>query len=702
MDFETLRQGNFSQLGQAITAWNGVVEKLATLEKDARDDLKAKADKADWAGVNATVSREFITKTAGEFSDAHTQAKTIHDILNDTRDELVDYKEQLDQALERGRKKNLTVARTGGGGFTVTMLIHPDRAAKGHEVPDHSPQDAEHLRDDVQRILNRATESDTTAATVLRAIVDQAEVGFSGASYSDRDTAIDALRKAEEAAKLIKEKGDEMSPEEFQKLNGLLSSFKNDPLFQEKFATQLGPKATLEFWADLSSPDSPNDLTRTQLNQLGEFQKNLGHVLGGATQSDSPAMRQWENDMLKLSGERYNTRQGDIWGFQIMSNLMRTGDYDDQFLNKYGNELVAKEKEMRLPDHFWNQQPKPKLNFIGDEEFGRDPMTGFLTALANSPDASTDFFNSKEPQDNAQWVLKDRPYFDDSPLHDGPNEAKDAAGKAMFAAVSGVSDPEAPGTKYEEHTPEQREAMKRSLGILASTGNDFPPEMRDSMAYAMGNHGDWVHEAMRSPLVPRELDAGQLMEVSKQISRNRDDYETLTQVMHQAIVTDILTRNEHLDSPTEIAHPEDTLDSAGRTIGFLEEARYQATNTDKGEALADASWKKMGRYHIVGGLLGPWHPLGDAVQRGVDVITTKMLEDEQNRINDSATADHTKTYANRCLELQSLADIWYRENKDWAEDPAHEGFSKNQGIYAQIEGSANDGNKKAEGVKGIQ
>ncbi|MEV8454224.1 hypothetical protein AB0467_16025 [Streptomyces sp. NPDC052095] len=693
MDLETLRQGDFSQLGQAITAWNGVVSKLETLESDARDDLKAKADKANWAGLNATVSREFITKTAGEFSDAHTQAKTIHDILKDTHGELVSYKEQLDQALERGRKRNLTVTQTGGGGFTVTMLIHPDRAAKGHDVPDHSPQDAEHLRDDVQRILNRATESDTTAATVLRAIVDQAEVGFSGASYSDRDTAIDAVRKAEEAAELIKDKGDEMSPEEFQKLNGLLSSYKNDPLFQEEFATQLGPKATLEFWADLSSPDSPNDLTRTQLNQLGDFQKNLGDVLGGATQSDSPAMRQWENNMVKLAGERYRTHQGDVWGFQVLSNLMRTGDYDDQFLNKYGDSLVAKEKEMRLPDHYWNQPPKPKLNFIGDEEFGRDPMTGFLTALSNSPDASTDFFNSKEPQDNAQWVLKDRPYFDDTSLTDGPNPAQDAAGKAMFAAVSGATDPENPGTKFEEHTPEQREAMKRSLGILASTGNDFPPEMRDSMAYAMGNHGDWVHKAMSSPLGEHELDAGQLMEVSKQISRNRDDYQTLNQAMHQSVVADILT---------EKAHPEDSIDRAGRTIGFLEEARYQATNTDKGEALADASWKKTWRYHIVGGLLGPWHPLGDAVQRGVDVITAQMLEDEQNRINDQATSDHTKTYANRNKELQSLADLWYRENKDWAEDPTHEGFSKDHGVYKQIEESANDGNKKAEGVAGIQ
>jgi hypothetical protein len=692
MNLETLRQASFTQLNQAITAWKGVVDKLKTLETDARDDLKAKADKANWAGANATVSREFVTKTAGEFGDAHTEATSIYNILKDTRDELESYKQQLDEALERGRKKNLTVTSTGGGGFTVTMILHPDRAAKGHEVPDHSPQDAEHLRDDVQRILNRATESDSTAATVLRALVDQAEYGFSGASYGDRDSAIEAVRKAEEAAKLIKEHGDEMTPEQFQKLNGLLSSYKNDPLFQEKFATQVGPKGMLEFWADLSSPDNPNELTRTQLNQLGEFQKNLGTVLGGATQSDSPAMRQWENDMLRLSGERYQTRSGTVWGYQVMSNLMRTGDYDDQFLTRYGNDLVAKEKEMRLPDKFWNAPPMPKLNFIGDTEFGRDPMTGFLTALANSPDASTDFFNAKEPQDNAQWVLKDRPYFDDSPLDDGPNEAKDAAGKAMFAAVSGVTDPES-GAKFAEHTPEQREAMKRSLAIMASTGNDFPPEMRDSMAYAMGNHGDWVHKAMSSPLVEHELDSGQLMEVSKQISRNRDDYQTLTQVMHQSMVADILT---------EKAHPEDSLDRAGRTVGFLEEARYQATNTAKGDALADASWEKSWRYHIVGGLLTPWHPAGDAVQRGVDLITAKMLEDEQNRINNQATADHTETYANRRRELQSLADVWYQQNKDWAEDPTHEGYSKNQGAYSQIEGSANDGNKKAEGVAGIQ
>ncbi|MFG3407549.1 hypothetical protein [Streptomyces sp. NPDC048142] len=706
MDLETLRHGNFSQLNEAITAWKGVVDKLKVLEGDARDGLKAKADKASWAGVNATVSREFITKTVGEFGDAHTQATTIHNILKDTRDELVEYKGELDQALERGRKKNITVVPTGNGGFTVTMLIHPDRAAKGTEVADHSQQDVDHLRDDVQRILNRATESDTSAAKVLKAIADQADLGFSGAQYKDRDSAADALKKAEEAAKVIKEKGDEMSAAEFQKLNATLGAYKNDPLFQEKFATTLGAKGTLDFWADLTDVSTTNDLARTQLNQLGDFQKNLSLTLAGATQSDSPAMRAWENDMVKSAGERYQTRGSQVWGYQLMSNLMRVGDYDDQFLNKYGNSLVETEKKMKVPGNYWSGATggpnMPKMNFMGDEEFGRDPMTGFMTALSNSPDASTAFFNAEEPQDNAKWVLKERASFDDTPLDDGPNPALEATGKAMFAAVSGVSDPDADGVKFGEHTPEQSEAMKRSLAFLAQTENDFPAEMRDDMARAMGNHGEAVHKSMSDPLGSKGLDSGQLMEVSKQISRNKDTYGLLTEQMNIAILGDIHTEAAKTDP--EENNPEDSLKKAGRTVGFLEEARYQATNDKKDGDLTDASWKKAWTYHLVGGVLTPLGggALGDPLQRGVDVITTAWLQDKNNEINNTATNNHQDTYGKRNEQLRAIADQWYEVNEDWAKDPSHEGYSEGYGVYDTIGAAANDGNDKAEGIVGDQ
>ncbi|MFF6907321.1 hypothetical protein ACFY9Q_15400 [Streptomyces sp. NPDC012389] len=691
MDLETLRHGNFAQLNEAITAWKGVVDKLKALDTDARDDLKAKADKANWAGLNATVSREFITKTAGEFSDAHTQATTIHNILKDTRDELVEYKTELDQALERGRKKNITVVPTGNGGFTVTMVVHPDRAAKGTQVADHSQQDVDHLRDDVQRILNRATESDTSAAKVLKAIADQAEVGFSGAQYKDRDSAADALKKAEEAAKLIKDKGDEMTPEEFRNLNSTLGAYKNDPLFQEKFATTLGPKGVLEFWADLTEVSSPDDLARTQLNQLGDFQKNLGLTLAGATQSDSPAMRAWENDMVKFAGERYQTRGSQVWGFQLMSNLMRVGDYDDSFLNKYGNALVETEKKMKLPGNFWSGgvggPNMPKMNFMSDEDFGRDPMTGFMTALANSPDASTEFFNTKEPQDNAEWVLKERKSFDDTPLDDGPNPALEATGKAMFAAVSGISDPEAGGATFVEHTEAHREALKRSLGFLAETGDDFPPELRRDMAWALGNHGETVHKVMSDPLGSSVMDEDQLLEVTKQISRNKDSYALLNEQMNYAILADINLNKEH---------PEDTLRDAGRTVGFLEQARQLTINTDESKDLRDTSWDQRWGYHVVGAIANQFG--GDIAQRGVDAITAAWAEEEGNRIGEKATDDRKANHEERNLQLRAIADHWYAENSEWAEN--EKDFSKDRGVYTQIRDAADHGNHKADGVGG--
>ncbi|GHI04449.1 hypothetical protein AQI88_37550 [Streptomyces cellostaticus] len=121
-----LRHGNFSQLGEAITDWEEMTKKLATLKEDAQNHLKSRADKANWAGVNAQVSREFIDKTAREFADAHTQADSITKILKDTRGELVDYRTQLTEAIARAENKNLTVVDTGHGTFTVMGNTRPD------------------------------------------------------------------------------------------------------------------------------------------------------------------------------------------------------------------------------------------------------------------------------------------------------------------------------------------------------------------------------------------------------------------------------------------------------------------------------------------------------------------------------------------------------------------------------------------------
>ncbi|WP_328719078.1 hypothetical protein OHT52_05915 [Streptomyces sp. NBC_00247] len=120
MDLDALRFGNFSALDSAVSDWERQVKNLKALQDEAQDGLKATAVKADWAGLNANVTRDFVTKTAAEFTDAHTQASSIAAILGDTRDELVSYRGQLVAAIERGVAKNLTVRDTGKGTFPST------------------------------------------------------------------------------------------------------------------------------------------------------------------------------------------------------------------------------------------------------------------------------------------------------------------------------------------------------------------------------------------------------------------------------------------------------------------------------------------------------------------------------------------------------------------------------------------------------
>ncbi|MEW1720765.1 hypothetical protein [Streptomyces sp. NPDC093109] len=693
MNMDELLHGNFATLDTNINDWSTVITNLKSLEKQAREDLKAKADKANWAGENATVTREFVDRTVGEFADAVTEATSIYNILKDTRDELVGFRDDLKSKIELARRKNITVTSTADGGFTVTMLIHPDRAAKGTEVPSHSQQDVDYLRDDVQLILSRATESDTTAAQVLRALVDQAEQGFANGVYGDRESAVEALEKAEDIAQIIKKKGDDMTPEEFDKVNSTLAAYANDPLFQERFARTLGPRGVLDFWADLADPSDGGALQHTRFNQYGELQKNLSLTLAGATQIDSPKMQEWKEDMLKLSGERIQTRGTTVYGFQIMSNLMRVGDYDDQFLNKYGDSLVAQEKKMKLPGNFWTGATggpmMPRMNFMGDGDgdFGRDPMTGFMMALTNSPDAAADFFSSTDPQDNAEWVLKDRRSFNDGPQN-GPNPALEATGNAMFAAVSGISDPDADGAKFVEHTERNREVLERSVKILAETGNDFPAEMRRSMALALGNHGDTVHKAMSAPLDSAAFKSDDLREISKQISRNQESYKILNEQMNYAINAEINTEKDR---------PEDSLRNAGRTIGFLEQAREATINDEEDNDIRDISWNQRWIYHSIGGVITPFSDMG---QRGIDVITAAWAQDQSDNVAAESAGERRKNYDARNEQLKTIAERWYEENAEWADKTT--GYSRDTGIYAQIRNEADHGNVKADKSGGVR
>ncbi|MEV0736251.1 hypothetical protein AB0I51_09815 [Streptomyces sp. NPDC050549] len=461
MDLDTLRYGDFQQLGQAITDWQQMTKQLADLKKDAEDNLKAKADKADWAGLNATVTREFVDKTAAEFADAHTQADSITKILSDTHGELVSYQIQLNNAVDRCAKKHLTVMDTGDGTFVVTQNTRPDWASDPSGKTDAtSQQDIDALRTEIEHILSKATESDSSAAKVLQLLVDQAEYGFSDAAYTDRDSAAKAVAAAGRLAKILAKDPGDVTNTELDELNTALAQYKNDPLFAEKFATDVGPKRTMEFYASLvddaqfavnpRSREGLSDAQKERMKLVEGFEKQLGMTLATASHSDSDKMQTWKSDAINLGGQNVRPNgENPVYGFQVMSNLMRNGEYRTDFLHGYGDHLIAYEKSHTSDEYGglqrrvtredvlpWDHSGQWEQLHYGDaNDAGRDPMTGFMEGLGHNSDASTQFFNEG---DNFDYLADKREWPEDYVgEHAKTIAGYDSLGHALESATTG-------------------------------------------------------------------------------------------------------------------------------------------------------------------------------------------------------------------------------------------------------------------------
>ncbi|MFI8950814.1 hypothetical protein ACIGO6_30370 [Streptomyces sp. NPDC053750] len=663
MELEALRDANFKLIDDAVTDWSTLVDNLADMAEDAEKQLHQGANKADWAGVNAKVSKEFIGKTAGEFADAHTQARSIHRILNDTVGELKGYHQQLLDALEGGRKKNLTVIAYEGG-FTVTTNVPPEARSK---MDQDNKGDITALRDEIQGILNKATESDNSAKTVLQAIADQSKLGFADADYADRDSAVEAVKKADELAALAKKNPDDLSVKDFDRLNAGLKKYAGDDLFAERFATALGPKKTLEFWTGISDPQRGNwDLGRERLEQFDDLQRSLGMTLANATQSDSTAMTDWKRTMIDIGDKPLYGDRGGPMGFQVMSNLMRTGDYDDRFLTDYGTKLMATERKLTGNGEHRNLAwgpggMNPVLNRIGDDS-GSDPLTGYLKGLSNSPDAATDFFNqqfvSKDDPDNPferdtdddgkngkvslsnfQYLFEERDWPQErnlkgEDLHTGQNNLA----LALEAATTGHPAGEMPTVDTPAHNDGQAKLMQNLVSSVADdpsrlTKNGY---MSDSMGQIAAEYMPDIHRALHpgvegeDKLFPVAGTAAQLSETDTtrflySVGRNPEGYAAVNLGQHSYTTSLMQYHFQHPDaylndqSFSQEENLKKTIEDIARVGGEVE-GTIGAGRAYEGEI---EGGKKDADYNSVIEKIGTWG--GTAVGIGVGLGTAPFV-----------------------------------------------------------------------------
>ncbi|MER6344198.1 hypothetical protein ACWC10_07305 [Streptomyces sp. NPDC001595] len=688
MDLDTLRDADFKLLDDAVKDWSTLVKHLETLKKDAEDELHQAANKADWAGVNAQVSKEFIGKTAGEFSDAHTQATTIHKILDDTRGELKGFHQQLVDAIEGGRKKNLTVIGYEGG-FTVTTNVPPEgRAAQDKD----NQSDITALRDELQKILDKASESDNSAKTVLMAIADQSKLGFSDASYKDRDSAAEAVKQADRLAALAKKDLNDLTTKEFDELTAGLKKYGNDDLFAERFATTLGPQKTLEFWSEVNDPYGKGnfDLHRERRDQLDDLQRNLGMTLANATQSDSVAMTEWKRTMIDNADQPIYGTKGGPMGFQVMSNLMRTGDYDDQFLKEYGTKLMATERKLtgngEHANTAWQHQMAsgPRLNHIG-EDSGADPLTGYLKGLSNSPAAATEFFNqeyiSKNDPDNPferdsddendykgkvtlsnfQYLFEEREWPQESDskgddLHTGQNNLA----LALEAATTGHPAGELPTPDTPAHNSDQarlfnaivtsvaddpgrltdHEYMSDSVGQIAS---EYLPDINRATTDVSRDSKTWEDIERLYPLqgADAKLNHPDVTKFLFAVGQNDEGYAAvevgqeayMSKLMEHHLNPDLPANQKYSDTKTTVEYFAERSGEISGTLGLARQEAIGQPGSDEDKAF-DHSIAQ--RKNLISGAVGtvvgvgtsfvatPW--VGAAVGGGAGTVTSMVLE----------------------------------------------------------------------------
>lgn len=727
-ELENLRLG---KLKKAAEQWKQMADKLDKIANGGGDggasatSLATKAKSAEWKGENATKMKAFVTKATGEFDDLVTSARSVHTVLDGACTDFKKHKEDLKAAVARAATKNVLIDSKGVA-----------RPSGCYVDPDDEPTQAEidTAAEEVGEVLKAAARTDTKAAGALRYLA-KSKYDFREKGFSNFDGSVQVILDAAEYERLARQDPEKTSNKDLERLVALGKKYQRNEIFAEQVATELKPRGSLEFYAGLADKDNFGEHDpEKRMELLADLEKTYGTTLATATQSDSTAMEKWERQVIALGGKEVGEGGGSgvrVYGFQAMSNLMRHGKYETDFLTKYGDELIEFEKKntgdvtdpgprRRVRENVlpWDENPlyaRNNLMHFGDEnDAGTDPMTGYMKALSHNPDASTQFFD--DGKDRMTYLLDERPDYNDvwrdgfgegRDDYDGPSARMNATGDALFAATSGMT-PGADSPPEGPHSEAQRQIMKDAINVLGPQGDDMPSELRDSMAKVMTNQGDIVHEAMSHVKVSGSpLDQDNLMAVTKQVSRDPDTYEILSNGMNYAMVADF---HSETDFPDDKKHPEDSLNRAGYTLGFMEEARHQAIGDWSKEELTEAGWKRKAfdSAALVGSEYIPGIPVGKEGKIGIGTplfagataASQAWYEGEQNRIFEEANKDYVTTYKARQGQVESLADEWYKVNKGWAEGET--GFSPGRGIYEQVDSAANDGNKRFEGGTGDQ
>ncbi|MFJ9814019.1 hypothetical protein ACIRU3_01865 [Streptomyces sp. NPDC101151] len=630
---------DLSALTAAAERWDGTAGEFAKQERAYRRDVYGISLGVAWTGMSAEAAHGRFDVTLKEFRYAQTEAKAIASLLRDAHAQFVELKGRLTAVRREAMAAGMRVSDRG--------LVCVDE----HHAGD-SPTDADlrSWQDRIDKAVRDMTDADTGVQIALTAAVVDSDPlvggrGFNGRAMGDVEK-YEALEAEGALEKLSR--GGHLSRRELAELERVFRDNSEDEAFSRTLLDDLGTRGTIRLTNEL------NDLIHVRggaaAHTYSTIESGLADTLATATRdTDSPWYQDWRASMRQAGTEHCATdAQGErldkAVGYQSLVTLMGKGHgYAPEMLEDLTDDMIRAERQ-----HPGIWQLKGEYAGKRGGWFANDPVDGMLGIMSHEPSTAAHYLGSDA---HMKYLMQERDWK--VTLHNqGTSKAGTYAagldgddragfGAALQAAATGI-DPADKHAHYVGHRHANDVVFKLALGYLADRGDDFPPSLRQPMAGILVNHGATVHASMSEIDIEHSpLQQDQLFEVVKQVSKDKEAYGTLNGGLNQAMVANI--HGDHSKSA-------DSLTRAGRTVGFLEEARIQAAGSPKSaEFETKPFFDKAISYIPV---------VNDDVQAGFDYVTDQWLADEQKRLDNQQSDDNIKAYSARNGQLMALAKEW--------------------------------------------
>ncbi|MFD3501807.1 hypothetical protein ACFWWT_33105 [Streptomyces sp. NPDC058676] len=743
-----LTEVDLGALGTAVSDWKGTVDGLKALAENAQKGMQAKADRARWAGVNASVTREFVAKTKKEISDLHVEASSIHQVLADAHTELASLQKQVRTAVETDAS-NLGI-RVEDIGEGKVRCFFPHIRGDSDERTQEQLDAKQELESRINRLLAHAAEIDESVARALRKSHGNDRNNAGHSSYESLNDA-----QAERAVELAR-KGDKMTDAELQEFNRLMQF--NGREKNGEFATDFykglgGPEKTLEFYAEMSINGTGPDASKVRLDAVKDLQKNMGFALANATNphTEHHLPSTWGDQFRRLGTQEIAWEKGQWgkpYGYQVFGGLLRYGNYDASFINPIAEHVTQLHKED--PYFFLRNKAEGSPDIYGFNPSGRlgsgnEPLNSVLEALGHSPDAAEKFFTDPPTTYNEdgtektggkagfdsyldlftdkdfEWTIDTNDanvLADEEKTKNALGFGQQALGHALEAATTGLPcGSEAVSPPHSEEGAAIFHKLVERYGVdpgdlddspmRASLGNITADYMRDVQGAFMGDgsvvgtHGASAHLGNFDVTTnPEGLSPGVLKNFLGAVGKDPDAYGAIL-TSQEAVTTDLVNEAFHdADKYKELA-PEiaNRVDPGGEIAGIMAESRTQAVVDEKlasdaefNEGVATAD-KWAGR--VIGMGVGRIPVAGEAVGWVVEDIQASVVENFTRDSSEEALKDRSRFLEEqRVNSADAIYDATYTAAREAGYDDTN-AASQAEAARREVQDSYGQGRQRA-------